>query len=36
MGLWQKKNYVEKLLNPFIPVAAKTATSQVDLQVWKG
>ena len=22
--------------NPFIPVAAKTATSQVDLQVWKG
>ena len=23
-------------LNPFIPVSAKTATSQVDLQVWKG
>ena len=23
-------------INPFIPVAAKTATSQVDLQVWKG
>ena len=22
--------------NPFIPVSAKTATSQVDLQVWKG
>ena len=24
------------LINPFIPVSAKTATSQVDLQVWKG
>ena len=23
-------------LNPFIPVSAKTYTSQVDLQVWKG
>ena len=25
-----------KPFNPFIPVSAKTATSQVDLQVWKG
>ena len=30
---YEEKN---KNLNPFIPVSAKTATSQVDLQVWKG
>ena len=23
-------------INPFIPVSAKTATSQVDLQLWQG
>ena len=27
---------VSSYFNPFIPVSAKTATSQVDLQVWKG
>ena len=27
---------VQIYFNPFIPVSAKTATSQVDLQVWKG
>ena len=35
------KTYVNRIdsdnpFNPFIPVSAKTATSQVDLQVWKG
>ena len=41
--IYQFQNYFQKsfkcrrhLLNPFIPVLAKTATSQVDLQVWKG
>ena len=33
-GFTMQRNYV--YINPFIPLSAKTATSQVDLQVWKG
>ena len=32
----EQVHIVKIYFNPFIPVSAKTATSQVDLQVWKG